>query len=243
GRYGIVQTFVRHFPPLAADDEVPVTQRMVYRLSPQAPINDPTSHWRPFRKVVHRADPGVVVVEGSHSLLGTSFRPLRGWYPIEVLHFPVRSAAQLERKGLMRASAVAKYYSGARVLAGPGTAYHAVAYRAAEENRIDELYSSLAIGPEELEHGLTSGVLLIDTRLRDALHAVQAGQRIGFAAPTVVEDAQFALDAAVLGEGDVIRARRQLDGLEERLRRLEANPGIRLERRLRSLVRRARNRP
>jgi hypothetical protein len=241
-RYGIVRTFVRHFPPLAADGEAGPLERMLYRLSPQAPINDPTSHWRPFRKVVHRADPQVVVVEGSHSLLGTSLRPLRGWYPIEVLHFPVRSAAQLERKGLLRASAVAKYYGGVRTLAGPGTAYHALAYKAAEENRIDELFASLAIAPDELEHGLASGVLQLDTRLRDALRAVATGEPIPFAAPTVVEDAQFALDAAVLGEADVVRARRQMDGIEERLRRLEANPAIRLERGLRSLLRRARGR-
>ena len=56
-RYGIVQSLVRHFVPVA-DDGRPFQERMTYRLRPTAPVNDPASPWRPYRKVVHRASPG-----------------------------------------------------------------------------------------------------------------------------------------------------------------------------------------
>ena len=64
-RYGLVQSFVRHFVPVP-DDGRSFEERMTLRLAAQAPINDPRSPWRPFRKVVHRAHPDAEVVEGSH---------------------------------------------------------------------------------------------------------------------------------------------------------------------------------
>ena len=39
--------------------------------------------------------------------------------------------------------------------------------------------------------------------------------------PTLVEDAEYAVEAAVLGEADVIRLQRRLDALERRLFTLE----------------------
>jgi hypothetical protein len=239
GRYGIVQAFVRHFVPSGDGDDA-FAERMVYRLSPEAPVNDPTSPWRPFRKVLHRADPTSDVIEGSHALRDSSFRPLRGWYPIEVLHFPIRSPAQFSRKGAVWASAVEKYYGGARVLPGPGTAYHALAHRATDGGRSDEYYASLALDDTARERALDEGVLQVDTRLRDAIRALRKGEQLYFPRPGVADDARFAVDAAVLGEGDVIRAQRRLDELEQRLADVEGNLGIRVERRLRSLVRRRR---
>ncbi|HZC29769.1 MAG TPA: glycosyltransferase family 2 protein, partial [Gaiellaceae bacterium] len=47
-----------------------------------APINDPTSFYRPVVKVAHRADPHVVVGRGNHALVGSSFVPLTTWHPI-----------------------------------------------------------------------------------------------------------------------------------------------------------------
>ena len=43
-------------------------------------------------------------------------------------------------------------------------------------------------------------------------------------------------DAAVLGEADLVRVRRRLDELAQRLAALEARTGARLERRLRSVA-------
>ena len=124
-RYGIVQSLVRHFVPLA-DDGRPFEERMTFRLRPTAPINDPASPWRPYRKVVHRASPVIELVEGGHAVRSQNLPPLRGWYPIECLHFPLRSQGQVERKGRAWGAAVGKFYATSEVARSAGTAYHAI---------------------------------------------------------------------------------------------------------------------
>ena len=42
-----------------------------------------------------------------------------------------------------------------------------------------------------------------------------------FPLPTLVEDAEYAVEAAVLGEADVVRLQRRLDELERRLQTVE----------------------
>ena len=86
-RYGIAQSFVRHFVPVE-DDGRPFHERMLYRLNPTAPINDPASPWRPYRKVVHRATPEIDLVEGGHAVRSGALQPLRGWYPGSMPPFP-----------------------------------------------------------------------------------------------------------------------------------------------------------
>ena len=62
---------------------------------------------------------------------------------------------------------------------------------------------------------------------------------MSFPRASPVDDAAFAADAAVLGEADVVRVRRRLDELEQRIALLESRPSARAERRLRGLARRA----
>ena len=241
-RYGIVQSFVRHFVPVP-DDGRPFQERMTLRFDAEAPINDPRSPWRPFRKVVHRAHPTASVVEGSHSVGGTELTTLRGWYPLEVLHFPIRSAAQLERKGRVWGSAVEKFYAAEEVAVGPGAAYHALAHRDAEDGRSAAVFDEIAIAGDASRDALARGLLAEDHRVRDALRALdQPDGRIAFPRATAVEEAAFAADAAVLGEADVIRVRRRLDEVEQRLVAVETRPSARVERRLRRLARRVRRR-
>ena len=238
-RYGIVQSFVRHFVPVPESD-APWWERMTLRLSAQAPVNDPRSPWRPFRKLVHRADPAAEVTEGSHGVLGTGLQTLRGWYPLEVLHFPIRTAAQLDRKGRVWGSAVEKFYASHEVAVGPGAAYHALAYRDAEEGRSAEAFAALALDPDAARAALARGLVAEDTRVRDALRTLgEPGGRLSFPRASPVDDAAFAADAAVLGEADVVRVRRRLDELEQRIALLESRPSARAERRLRGLARRA----
>jgi hypothetical protein len=239
-RYGLVQSFVRHFVPVP-DDGRPFQERMTLRLAAQAPINDPRSPWRPFRKVVHRAHPDAEVVEGSHSIGGTDFVPMRGWYPLEVLHFPIRSARQLDRKGALWGSAVEKFYGSEDVVSGPGAAYHALAHRDAESGRSASVFDEL-VGPDyDRASALAAGTLAQDTRIRDALRQLATeGAPLAFPRPTAAQDAAFAVDAAVLGEGDLIRVRRRLDELARRVATLEGRASARLERRVRSLAQRVR---
>jgi Glycosyl transferase family 2 len=236
-RYGIAQSFVRHFVPVA-DDGRPFAERMTYRLSPTAPVNDPASPWRPYRKVIHRAAPEIELVEGGHAVRSAELRPLRGWYAIECLHFPLRTPAQVERKGRAWGDAVEKFYAGAMVSRAPGTAYHAVQHEAAARGETDAYYASLAIPPDELAAGVGAGLLAEDTRVRDTLRTVADGGTPAFPRASTLDTAAFAVEAAVLAEADVVRTQRWLDDLELRLARVERRAPYRAERALRRVLRR-----
>lgn len=241
-RYGVVQGLVRNFVP-RPDDGSFFAERMTVRLSPQAPINDPGSPWRPYPKVAHRGDPHVTVARGSHMLLEGDLLPLRGWYPVEVLHFGVRSLAQSERKASTLWTAFS--HPDSRT----GTGYHARAYRALQEGRGEDYYNALVVTDEEIARGVDQGSLVLDTRLRDALRELEESsggfeclpsgrRRLHLPVPSVVDEAAYAVDIAVLREADVLRARRQLDRLERRVAALERRPVAKVTRRLARLIRR-----
>ena len=236
-RYGIAQSFVRHFVPVP-DDGRPFQERMTLRLTPTAPINDPASPWRPYRKVVHRASADVVLVEGGHAVRSEALQPLRGWYPIECLHFPLRTPAQVERKGRAWGDAVEKFYASQSVPRAPGTAYHALQYQAAASGTIEAYYASLAVSPELAVEGVAGGLLAEDTRLRDALRVLAEGGAPTFPRPSTLDTASFAVEAAVLAEADVVRTQRWLDDLEGRLAAVERRVPYRAERALRRVLRR-----
>lgn len=240
-RYGVVRGFWRPFVP-RPDDGSFFAERMTVRLSPTAPINDPLSPWRPNAKVVHRARADVTVGRGNHAVEGTDLVPLRGWYPIEVLHFPLRTQAQFERKAsVWHATPIVRFHEA-----------HRAATEAVRSGRGEEAFRALVVDDEQLARGLEEGSLVRDERLRDALRKLARDGRGGFVLPsrgqpglhfpipTVVEDAAYAVDIAVCGEADVVRAQRRLDELERRLGDLERRPSARLVRLARRLARKLR---
>jgi hypothetical protein len=221
-RYGVVRALLRHFVP-RPDDGSSFAERMTARMSASAPINDPRSLFRPNLKIVHRADPSVNVSIGAQRLIDSALIPLRGWYPIEFFHFPVRSLDQCERK-----------YSHQQT--GPGqtpSPYYDRVRELIAEGRLHEVYESLVVDDAALERGLDEGSLVLDTRLRDALSALREGRELTFPRPTVVDEAAYAVDVAALGEADVVRLQRRLDTLEQRLLTVERRPTVRIERKLR----------
>jgi hypothetical protein len=234
-RYGIVRALLRQFVPRPGDGSV-FAERMTARLSMSAPINDPTSLFRPNLKSIHRADPDVRLSAGAHTLLGSRFVPLRGWYPVEFLHFPIRSLEQCERK----------YTNLLSALGANRNSYYDEVGRALEGGTFAEFYDSLVIDDTALERGLTDGSLVQDTRLRDVLRTLRSAQNgsfslagIAFPRPTVVDDAAYAVDVAALGEADVVRVQRRLDELEQRLAAVESvRPAVRLRRELGRIARR-----
>ena len=234
-RYGIVRAFWRPFVP-RPDDGRFFAERMTVRLSPEAAIHDPTSQFRPNSKIVHRAHPGLTVGRGNHSLEGVNLQPMRGWYPVELFHFPLRSLAQVERKAATyRATDETRLHDGHRKLHG-----------ALEAGSLSDQYRELSVDDEALERGLAEGSLVQDTRLRDALRAIGPetdgerafllpegeSSRLRFPRPTVVDDARYAAEAAVLGDADTVRLQRRLDELEARLAELERSPWGRLGRKV-----------
>ena len=239
-RYGTVGAFLRTFVPRPGDGDF--ADRMTVRFSALAPINDPGSLYRPIRKIVHRADPGVTLVRGHHAVQDTDLAPLRGWYPIEAFHFPLRTAEQCARKALVMGTAFEKHIDRA------STGYLATMYEAVRSGEIDDYYRSLVVDDDILEAGLEDGRFVVDTRLRDALHELRLpeGRRsetgrkfalpaenpeLSFPIPTLVDEAAYAVEAAVLGEADVVRLQRRLDALESRLLSLELRLPARVYRR------------
>jgi hypothetical protein len=212
--YGIVQAFWRSFVP-RPDDGATFAERMTARLAQHAPINDPTSFYRPVIKVAHRGDPDVVVARGNHALAGSPFETLTTWHPIEVLHFPLRSRAQWMRKVRLQGEAFTKHIERS------GTGYHLKGYDALLDGSIEQQHASLVVDDEALARGLEEGSLVIDTRLRDALRALQEGKPLTFPLPTPAEDAAYAGEAEALTEAYAVRVQRRLDAIEQRLLSLE----------------------
>jgi glycosyl transferase family 2 len=223
-QYGFVQAFWRSFVP-RPDDDRPFAERMTVRLSQHAPINDPTSFYRPVTKVAHRADPDVVVGRGNHDLIGGTLRPLATWHPIEVLHFPQRSRRQWAHKVDLQGEAFTKHIERA------GTGYHLTSYSALRSGRIDDQYAAMVVDDDAVERGLNDRTLVEDTRLRDALRALRRAegytlpgkldQPIDFTGPSAADQAAYAVEAAALGEADAVRIQRRVDALEQRLNALE----------------------
>lgn len=214
-RYGSVRTFVRTFL-LRPGNEGSFAERMTVRLSTQAPINDPASIFRPGAKLIHRAHPDVVIGDGTHTLRGASFPLLRGYNPIELLHYPFRTIEQTKTKFLRAWDA----WSASPLRPPPH--YYAKAYAAIQDGRIDEFLASLTVDERTLEEGLASGSLVVDERVRDALRQVRADETaLRFTPPDLDEEMRYGVETAVLEEGDVVRLRRATDELEARLALLE----------------------
>jgi hypothetical protein len=229
-RYGTVAAFLRVFVPRPGDDAF--WERMTVRFSALAPINDPASLYKPIRKVIHRGHPEIRLTRGNHALVDSPFAPLRGWFPVEVFHFPLRTPEQTEHKAELQGAA------WERIERAP-TAYHRNMFDALRSGRMGDYYSSLVVDDAELERGRSDGRLVVDTRLRDALRAIAAGAEPVFPVPTLVEDAEYAVEAAVLGEADVVRLQRRLDELENRLLTLELRLPTRIYRKVSGTAKRA----
>jgi hypothetical protein len=224
-RYGTVGAFLRMFPPRPAG-EGSFAERMTVRFSALAPINDPASLYKPIRKVIHRAHPEIRLTRGNHAVIDSPFDPLRGWFPIEVFHFPLRAPEQCAHKARLQGEAFQR-------IARSPTAYHANMFQALERGTIGEWYDAQVLGDEEVERGVESGRLVVDTRLRDALRQLESGGGpLQFPPPSLVDDAVYAVEAAVLGEADVVRLQRRLDTLERRLQSLELRLPTRAYRKL-----------
>jgi glycosyl transferase family 2 len=214
-RVGVVWALTRHFVP-RPDDGQSFAERMMIRYSGAAPLNDPTSAYRPHAKAAHRADPRVVVFYGSHDVRSAAGR-LPGWYRADVLHFPFRTQTQWERKGVRRA----------RVDKSLGQ--YVRASEAAETGRTEDVYASLVVDDEAVERGTRAGSLVVDTRLRDALrslHGHEQSETTTVRHEPIDAGAQTAVDATVLFEADLVRMHRRLDLLKRRLDALE-EPSLR----------------
>jgi glycosyltransferase involved in cell wall biosynthesis len=233
-RFGSVRGMWRHFLPRPADSRLFAEQMTVRSCAPLAHGLDP--HF----KTAHRADPEVTIGGGNHEASGPRLFLLRGWYPIDVLHFPIRSIEQSERKFV-------RWWKLVSEGGGIPAPYVTEAYNAHREGRMAEYYDSRAIDDDKLEAGLRNGTLALDTRLRDYLRSL--GSESGDPMHSVdahassftdvrVDEAYVAELATLESSNAVVRAQQRLDALEKRASALEAGPAARIRSRLAALRKR-----
>ncbi len=118
-------------------------------------------------KVAHRARADISVAQGNHSVAAAGLGPALDDGRIEILHFPMRTYEQFERKIVNGGSAYEALGSPPVV----GQTWR-VAYRAWRAGRLPELYQERLLTHERLGEQLATGAMLRDTRLRDSLRVL-----------------------------------------------------------------------
>ncbi len=212
-RYGAVRGLWRHFV-LRPEGHDAFQERMVVRRRPSGDFADP---YHAGLKVVHRGSPDVVVSKGNHDAEGRGLLLIREWFPFEVLHFPIRTAAQLERKYRITAEAELQRDD-------PRVARHvrATVSRMRDEGA-DAVHRSLLVDDAQRQRGLADGSLALDTRLRDAHRALEEGRALPpVSAPSLADDADLVEDiqVAMLHDSQIV-LERHLEQAERRVAVLE----------------------
>jgi hypothetical protein len=212
GRFGVVRGAWRNFVPRPEDDRF-FAERMTARLC------TPSFHPHPLSihfKSAHRATPDVRIGRGNHEAFGSGLVALRGWFPIEILHFPVRSLEHCMRKYVTQFVALERN-------AEKGIPGHmADAYRAYRAGRLEEFYAPLVVDDHEVASRIELGELAIDTRLRERLARLGFGSHAEIGpsplSDGVAEAAAWAGEHSALQESDLGLAYGQrIDALERRL--------------------------
>ena len=203
-RYGVVLALWRHFVPRPETGES-FFERMTVRRPPAA---EGTSPFHAERKLAHRGDADVVVRKGNHDVVASRLLPLRDWFPLDVLHFPIRSVAQLERKYLTRQGELADPKSA--------TLHVRALVDAIGTDGAEAVFRQLLVDDGALAAGLEDGRYTIDTRVRDALRAEPLEARHGRAGLVEEVAALRAIDAQA-------RLDDRLAWLERRLAAVDAS--------------------
>lgn len=234
-RYKIVQGLVRLFLP-RSEGGASFAERMIVRRSLDSASADAVEPLAWALRPLYRSDPEIMI--DTHSVM-PGRQPLRAWYPFEVLRFPLRDTEQAERRFERGYTVRSTLESDVR--------------EAWQQRRLVHRYPDLVIEEDELSRKLDDGTLVADSRLRDALRTLsssdaraggfalpnEAGSRLVFRAPDIVDDAAYAVECAAVGEVDLPRLEREIAELEARIAWLEARFWPRVLRRLTRLVRRS----
>ena len=232
-RYGVVRACWRHFLP-HPNESSPFYERMTARLRTPTSPGDKGSIYHVHQKIAHRADPDVTVAFGNHTAHGEGLEPLRGWHPIEILHFSYRTFEQMERK-----SRFARGFPPSLV-----TPDRFAMWEAEREGRLREYFDSFVVREEDVGREVAAGRVALDTRLRDVLRDLRGDDgafrlpekgatTLSFPRPEVADDGVYAAETALLADIDAaVRAGQRVAAFERRLERLERGSLSRLRHRL-----------
>lgn len=203
-RFGAVRGLMRHFIPRPGVG--PFYERMVVR---HACDPDPHALFLSQVKVAHRSRPDVTVSSGNHDAYGEGLALLREWFPIEVLHFPVRSVPQMRAKFSRRTDT-------------PGKS--AMAMQAAiAALGVEKVFDSLCVADDRLPNEIARRSVAVDLRLRAALQQdspppVRLPPGVSPESPLEADRAFLADVASFMETDSAVRERRRLDAIESRVR-------------------------
>jgi hypothetical protein len=228
-RFGSVRGMWRNFVARPANGRS-FAERMTIRSHETTPGVHP---FNPHFKTIHRGSADVEVGGGNHDVRGIGMSPLFGWYPVDVLHFPIRSLEQFERKFM-------RWWQITAVDGEASNPYYNVVRDAHREGRIAELYEPFVVDDEQLSRGLADGSLVKDTRLRDALRSLRNRPGADVAVGGVSDVGKgYLLELGYIEDNSPFaRAQRSIDAMETRLARLERGTGARLRTNVARLTRR-----
>lgn len=173
--YGVVTTPRFNFLPPAARTSFFAEDMTVRETGLRKRVEKP--------KIAHRADPDVRIPYGCHRIQATELRELGGWYPIETLHFPIRSCEQWEAKiargaTAHRAAQPEEWERNVRQAEPPSpprpgrVVNQAKAYRLWEHGLLRDAYSALVPSSKKIAAGIEKGDLIVDRRVRRALRSL-----------------------------------------------------------------------
>jgi glycosyltransferase involved in cell wall biosynthesis len=216
-QFGRVHAMVRHFVPRPETGDL-FAERMTARVcNPGFEMNNP---FGPRSLIAHRADPEITLNDGRRATQ-TSLRALSGWYPIDMLHFPIRSLRQCELKYRLR-------WMRMFAIGEPLPGVYRLAYEANRKGRFEEFYKRFLVDDAALVQGLAQGTLAIDNRLRDALRAIREGKPEAIRFEDVIaEDYLSELGRLAEAQLDVLTQRR-VEELELRIGTAERSLSSRL---------------
>ena len=150
-------------PPRKGNDQRPFYQRQTLR--ERVSRNSLGAALPP--KLIHRADPGVEITDGNHGAR-VDGKPITAVNDasIEILHVPIRSYPQLERKIRQGAEALQR---NKRVSAGIGDSWRKIYTNHLRQGTLPAYYDSLRPNPAAIATQLVRGELIDDRRLQQAL--------------------------------------------------------------------------
>ena len=241
-RYGIVQGLVRVFLPRPDDAgrffaERLTVRRKLFDIREDESMGKLDWALRP----IHRAAQNMAVGAERDVLLDGRV-PLRAWYPVEVLRYPLRSLEQAESRVVGRSGPT-----------GPRSRIEQELFAAYHAGAVEERWAGLVLDEDEVRLGMEAGSLVVDTRLFDAFARVQratgseapgfslpkqGSSSLGLPTPTVVDDVAYAGECAAVREVDFEPLQDRISELEQRIAALEARFWPRVRHRMTRLLRR-----
>jgi len=118
-------------------------------------------------KICHRGFEGVTVSDGNHKIIiNNAIVPSVRAKDIEIIHFPVRSLDQLERKIIHGSDALER---NTRINIQVGKTWRELRRVLDEEGSLQKYYQSLCLGKEEIACSLQKGILVKEDRVFNVL--------------------------------------------------------------------------